>query len=136
MSFEHQDQIVVTGRNGGLMRKVLLGAAIVYVLGSLYFIIHARSRIVKLEAAQTAAKAESAQLLKRLGVAESSVKAESEVLAERVGVTQKDIAARAAALQRQQREAEERLTEQTKQQVGAISGEVAGVKTEVGGSLP
>ena len=113
---------------------MILGVAIVYVVVSLSFIFDARGRIDKLEAAQTAAKAENAQLLKRLGVAETSLKAENQVLAEKVGLTQKEIASRSAALQRQQREAEQRLSEQTKQEVGAVSGEVAGVKTELGGA--
>jgi hypothetical protein len=131
---EQEEQSVPSGSNDSLLRNVILGVAIVYIAVSLYFIFDSRGRIDKLEAAQTAAKAENAQLLKRLGIAETSLKAENQVLAEKVGLTQKDIASRSAALQRQQREAERRLSEQTKQQVGAVSGEVAGVKTELGGA--
>ncbi len=120
--------------SGGMLRNVLLAIAIVYVIVSLYFIFDSRSRIDKLETAQAAAKAENTQLLKRLGIAEASLKAENQVLAEKVGMTQKEIASRSAALQRQQKEAEHRLSEQTKQQVSAVSGEVAGVKTELGGA--
>jgi hypothetical protein len=134
MPDEHEDQSVDTGSTSNLLRNVILGIAVVYVAVSLYFIIDSRGRIDKLEAAQTAAKAENAQLLKRLGIAETSLKAENQVLAEKVGLTQKEIASRSASLQRQQREAEQRLSEQTKQQVGAVSGEVAGVKTELGGA--
>ena len=134
MPDEHEDQSVDTGSTSNLLRNVILGVAVVYVAVSLYFIIDSRGRIDKLEAAQTAAKAENAQLLKRLGIAETSLKAENQVLAEKVGLTQKEIASRSASLQRQQREAEQRLSEQTKQQVGAVSGEVAGVKTELGGA--
>ena len=141
MSEEHDGRIIPPADNldtepsssSGMLRNVLLGIAIVYVIASLYFIVDSRSRIDKLEAAQTAAKAENAQLLKRLGITEASLKAASQaeqVLAEKVGMTQKDIASRSAALQRQQREAEQRLSEQTKQ----VSGEVAGVKTELGGA--
>jgi hypothetical protein len=134
MADEQEEQSVDTGSNGNLLRNVIMGVAIVYVVVSLYFIFDSRGRIDKLEAAQTAAKAENAQLLKRLGIAETSLKAENQVLAEKVGMTQKEIASRSAALQRQQREAEQRLSEQTKRQVGAVSGEVAGVKTELGGA--
>lgn len=130
MPDEHEDQ----SSTGKLLHNVILGVAIVAVAVSLYFIFDSRGRIEKLEAAQTAAKAENAQLLKRLGIAETSLKAENQVLAEKVGLTQKEIASRSASLQRQQREAEQRLSEQTKQQVGAVSGEVAGVKTELGGA--
>jgi len=133
MSEEHDDQGVSTG-SGNLLRYVLLAVAMVYVIASLYFIVDSRGRIDKLEAAQTAAKAENAQLLKRLGIAESSLKAETQVLAEKVGLTQKEIASRSAALQREQRQAEQRITEQTQKQVGAVSGEVAGVRTDLGGA--
>ena len=134
MPDEHEDKGADAGSTGKLLHNVILGVAIVAVAVSLYFIFDSRGRIEKLEAAQTAAKAENAQLLKRLGIAETSLKAENQVLAEKVGMTQKEIASRSAALQRQQREAEQRLSEQTKQQVGAVSGEVAGVKTELGGA--
>lgn len=134
MPDEHEDKSADAGSTGNLLRNVILGVAMVCVAVSLYFIFDSRGRIDKLEAAQTAAKAENAQLLKRLGIAESSLQAENQVLAEKVGMTQKEIASRSAALQRQQREAEQRLSEQTKQQVGAVSGEVAGVKTELGGA--
>jgi hypothetical protein len=119
--------------SGGVTRYVLLAVALIYVIASLYFIVDSRSRIDKLEAMQKAAAAENAQLLKRLGIAESSLKTETRVLAEKVGLTQKEMASRSASLQRQQREAEQNI-EQTRQQVGAVSGEVAGVKTELGGA--
>ncbi len=131
---EHEGRSVEPAVGGSMMRNVLLAIAIVYVVASLYFIFDSRVRIERLEAAQAAAKTENAQLLKRLGIAESSLKTEAQELAEKVGMTQKEIASRSAALQRQQRESEHRLTEQTKQQVGAVSGEVASVKTELGGA--
>ncbi len=131
---EHEGRSVEPAGGRSMMRNVLLAIAIVYVVASLYFIFDSRGRIDKLEAAQAAAKTENAQLLKRLGIAESSLKTEAQELAEKVGMTQKEIASRSAALQRQQRESEQRLTQQTKQQVGAVSGEVAGVKTELGGA--
>jgi hypothetical protein len=138
---EHEGRIIQpadnvdtkTNSSGSMLRNVLLGVAIVYVIASLYFIFDSRSRIDKLEAAQAAAKAENAQLLKRLGVTEASLKAASQaeqVLADKVGMTQKEIASRSASLQRQQKEAEHRLSEQTKQ----VSGEVAGVRSELGGA--
>jgi hypothetical protein len=43
------------------------------------------------------------------------------------------MASRSADLMRQQRASEARLAEQQKQQISAVSGEVAGVKTDVGG---
>jgi hypothetical protein len=117
--------------SGSILRYGIFAVAIVYVIASLYFILDARTRMDKLEAAQAAAKVENAQLLRRM---ESNLKAENQVLAEKVGMTQKEIASRSASLQHQQREAEQRLSEQTKKEVGAVSGEVAGVKTELGGA--
>lgn len=118
---------------GNVLRNVLLGVAIVYVIASLYFIFDLRGRLDKMEAAQKTAAAESAQLLKRLGITESSLKSAAqaqEVLADKVGMTQKEVTARAAQLARQQKEAEARLSAETKQ----VSGEVAGVKTDLGGA--
>ncbi len=134
MSEESEGRSVEPGNNGNMLRNVLLAVALIYVVVSLYLIFDSRGRIGRLEAEQAAAKAENAQLLKRLGIAESGLKTETEQLAEKVGMTQKEIASRSAALQRQQKESEQRLSEQTKQQVGAVSGEVAGVKTELGGA--
>lgn len=134
MSEEHEGQSVEPAARSNVLRKVLLGIAIIYVIASLYSILDLRGRLGNVEAKQKAAAAENAQLLKRLGIAESSLKAETQVLAEKVGMTQKEIASRAASLQRQQKEAEQRISEQTKEQVGAVSGEVAGVKTELGGA--
>jgi hypothetical protein len=122
---------------GSVLHNLLLGVAVVYVIASLYFIFDLRGRLDKLDTAQKTAAAENAQLLKRLGITESSLKTAAqaqEVLADKVGMTQKEVAARAAQLARQQREAEQRLSAETKQQVGAVSGEVAGVKTELGGA--
>jgi hypothetical protein len=131
---EHEGQSVQAAASSNLLRKVLLGVFVVYVIVSVYFIYDSRSRIDNLEAKQKAAAAENAQLLKRLGIAESSLKAETQVLEQKVGLTQKEIASRAASLQRQQKESEARLSEQTEQKVGAVKGEVAGVKTELGGA--
>ena len=135
MSEEIQDQSVDTpATESRLLRNLLIGLAMAYVIVSAYFIVDSHARVEQLEAAQKSAVAENAQLLKRLGVTESALKQSQETLAGKLGMTQKEIANRAAALQRQQREAEERLSQETKQQVGAVTGEVAGVKTELGGA--
>lgn len=120
-----------------LLRNLLLAFAAVYVLVSLYFIADMSGRLGKLEVAQKAALADNAELLKRLGITEASLRNTTqgqEQLAHKLGSTQKEVVSRTSQLAREQKEAEERLTEQTKQQVGAVSGEVAGVKTELGGA--
>ncbi len=132
MPEEPEDQSLPVGQ-GNVLRNVLLGVAIVYVIASLYFIFDLRGRLDKLETAQKTAAAENAQLLKRLGITEASLKSAAqaqEVLADKVGMTQKEVSARAAQLARQQKEAEARLSAETKQ----VSGEVAGVKTDLGGA--
>ncbi|MGH9524807.1 MAG: hypothetical protein ACRD3E_19970, partial [Terriglobales bacterium] len=138
MSDEYQGHSVESHDSPShLLRYVLLGAAMLYVIVSLYFIVDMSGRIAKLEDGQKAATADTAQLLKKLGMTDTNLKqAEQtqEQLASKLGSTQKQVVARTSELAKQQKEAEQRLTEETKQQVGAVSGEVAGVKTELGGT--
>jgi hypothetical protein len=108
---------------------VLLLLAVIYIAGSLYFLFDLRSRITALGSDQDASKAQIADLSKRI----QSADAQNETLARQIGLTKKDLVARATELQRQQREAESRLSEEQKQQIGQVSGEVASMKTDVGG---
>ncbi len=78
---------------------------------------------------EAASKAEIAELTKRMQSAEAS----DQTLAHQVGMTNKELADRAAELQRQQKAAEARLTEEQKEQISQVNGEVANVKTDVGG---
>jgi len=110
-------------------RWVLLLVAIAYVAGSLFLIFNLRSRLDQMAKDQAASSAQITELTRRMQSAEAS----DETLAQQVGMTKKDLAARAAAITRAQRAAEARLAEQQKQQISAVSGEVAGVKTDVGG---
>jgi hypothetical protein len=105
---------------------ILLGVAILYVVGSLYFLFSLNSRLDKLSKDQDAKVME---LTKRM----QSAEAEAETLGRQVGLTKKELASRAAELQRQQRAAEARLAEEQRQQITAVTGEVAGVKTDVTG---
>ncbi len=120
---------VHTASESNAGRWILLLLAAVYVAGSLYFLFNLRGRLDQLSKDQAASSAQIADLTKRM----QSAEADSETLAQQVGLTKKDLAARSAALQRQQREAEARLAAQQKEQIGAVSGEVAGVKTDVTG---
>jgi len=108
---------------------LLLGLAIVYVAVSLYFLFNLRGTVNQLTKENDAAKAQVAALTKRLDSAE----ADTETVAKQIGLTKKELAERSAELLRQQRAAEARLAEEQKQQISAVSGEVAGVKTDVGG---
>lgn len=120
-----------------VLRYVVFGVAMLYVIVSLYFLVDMSGRVAKLEDGQKAAAAEQTQLLKKLGITETSLKEAErtqEELASKLGSTQKQVVARTSELAKQQKEAEQRLSDETKQQVGAVSGEVAGVKTELGGT--
>ncbi len=115
------------------LRNVVLGVAAVYVAASLWFMVDMRGRLEKLEGRQSASEVASADMGKRLTGTQAELKSETSALAGRLGMTQKQLASRAATLQREQQEAEQRLTEQQKQQMTAVTGEVQGVKSEVGG---
>lgn len=138
MPDEIQGHSVTTAEpHNHLLRYVLATVAVLYVAVSLYFIYDMNVRLGKMEDAQKASAAETSQLLKKLGITETQLnKAEQsqEELATKLGHTQKEVVSRTAQLQKQQQEAEKRLSEETKQQVGTVSGEVAGVKTELGGA--
>jgi hypothetical protein len=108
---------------------ILLALAALYVAGSLFFIFDLRGRLDKLSKDQTASSTQIADLGKRM----QSAEADDETLAQQVGLTKREMASRSAELMRQQKASEARLAEQQKQQITAVSGEVAGVKTDVGG---
>jgi hypothetical protein len=113
-----------------LLRNVLLAVAAAYVIASLWLIVDMRHRLEKLEKSQTTTASTLKEAQHRLGSTESTLKASTEALASKLGMTEKELGQRTAELQRQQRAAEQRLTEQHKQ----VTGEVAGVKTELGGA--
>ena len=114
---------------GSTGKWILLALAAIYVAGSLYFIIDLRGRLDKMSKNQVATTAQLADLGRRM----QSAEADDETLARQVGLTKKEMATRSAELLRQQRASEARLAEQQKQQISAVTGEVAGVKTDVGG---
>jgi len=119
----------VQASEGSTGKCILLALAALYVAGSLYFIFDLRGRLDKVSKDQAASSTQLADLGKRM----QSAEADDETLAHQVGLTKKEMAARSADLMRQQRASEARLAEQQKQQISAVTGEVAGVKTDVGG---
>jgi len=108
---------------------ILLLLAIIYAAGSGYFVFNLRQRVEQQSKDQAASTAQIAELSKRM----QSAEADSEALATQLGMTKKELAARSAELQREQRAAEQRLSEEQKKQISAVSGDVANVKTDVGG---
>ena len=124
-----QDVTVMQESSSNTGKWLLLALALVYVATSLYFLVDLRGRVAKLTDDQAAAHKEIGQLTERMQAAE----AEAETLGQQVGITKKELAERAKQLQAAQRAAEERLAKEQKEQISAVSGEVAGVKTDVGG---
>lgn len=114
------------------LRNVLLAVGAVYVIVSLYLLFDMHGRLAKVESTQATATVNYDKLARRVAENEANVKASQQAIAKQVGLTEEQLARRTAELQRQQRAAESRLIEQG-QQIGQVSGEVAGVKGEVAG---
>jgi chromosome segregation ATPase len=111
---------------------ILLFVAIIFVAASVYGYVTTQQHVEKLTKDLGDSQNQVAELKNRMQTAEAS----EETLAHQVGLTKKELAQRAAELQAQQRLAESRLEKEeneSKAQIGQVSGEVAGVKTDVGG---
>jgi DNA repair exonuclease SbcCD ATPase subunit len=125
-----QDEVTVVQESSSNTAKwllLLLGA--IYVAASLYLLVDLRGRVSSLHERQAATAKELSALTERM----QSAEAEAETLGQQVGITKKELAQRAAQLQAAQREAEARLAKEQKEQITAVSGDIAGVKTDVGG---
>lgn len=123
---------VQTG-SSSVLRNVIIGIVGVYVVFSLYFSYQLNQRIAALETKQVQSEE---SLGKKIAATQSRMESNQSEFQRKVGETEQAFQARAASLARQQKEAESRLTEEQKKQqeaLGAVTGEVAGVKTEVGG---
>src|SRR5579871_4715235 len=101
------------GAEGNAGKWILIILAVIYVAGSLYFLFNLRGRLDQADKNQAASKAEIAELTKRMQSAEAS----DETLAHQVGMTKRELAERAAELQRQQKAAEARLSQEQKEQI-------------------
>ena len=118
--------------HGSILRYVLLGVALIYVLASLYFMYTLKGRLDVLDQKQQAMEAAQSELTARIHSTRSELK---EALTTEVGSTKQEIARRAAELEQQQKSSAAQLKaaqSQQGQQIAAVSGEVTGVKTEVG----
>jgi outer membrane murein-binding lipoprotein Lpp len=122
-------EVQAARRQNTIWKWVVWVFALLYVAGSVYFILDLRGRLQKVEHSSESLRGDVRELNHKLGDAQ----ADTDTLASQLGITKKELARRTAELQRQQRAAEQRLSEQQKQQISAVSGDIAGVKTEVGG---
>ena len=129
MSDQGEHVTVVQETGGNALKWILLLLGLIYVAGSLYFLFDLRGRLDKVGKEQVASQAQIGELTQRM----QSAEAEAETLGQQVGLTKKDLAAKAAQLQSAQRAAEARIAKEQKEQITAVTGDIAGVKTDVGG---
>jgi small-conductance mechanosensitive channel len=118
--------------HGAIVRYVLLGVALIYIVASLYFMYTLKGRLDMLDQKQQTMEAAQSELTARIHSTRSELK---EALTTEVGSTKQEIAKRAAELEQEQKSASAQLKaaqNQQGQQIAAVSGEVSGVKTEVG----
>jgi hypothetical protein len=118
--------------HSSILKYVLLGVALLYVLASLYFMYTLKNRLDAVDQKQQTLGSAQTDLAARLHSTKSEFK---EALTSEVGLTKQEIARKAAELERQQKAGEAKLSAaqtQQGQQIAAVSGEVTGVKTEVG----
>ncbi len=133
---EEGEQVTVvqtTSEGSSAGKWILLILAVLYVAGSLYFLVNLRTRIDDLGKGQAASNQEIAELSKRM----QSAEADSETLAKQLGMTKKELADRSAELVKAQRASEQRFSkaqEQTNSQISKVNSDVAGVRTDLGGA--
>ncbi|HEY6348760.1 MAG TPA: hypothetical protein VI636_05060 [Candidatus Angelobacter sp.] len=114
-----------------IVRNILLGLGGIYIIATIVFGIMAFNRIDELERKQNA---RGEELLKKVEDSNSQNRASVDALMQKMGMTRQDLTKKAAVLQREQKEVASRVeaeAEQNKQQFGAVSGAVTGVKTDV-----
>jgi chromosome segregation ATPase len=114
-----------------VVRNILLAVAVIYMIGSVIFMVQAQNRISDLEKQQTAVHKE---LAKKIEDSNGQMRASVNVLADKVGVTHKELSKKASDLQAQEQATQSRLKddeEATKKQFGEVAGEVSGVKGQV-----
>lgn len=117
---------------GWILKWVLLAAAAIYVIASLYLLYDMRMRIVALEQKEQGLEVKQADLGERLHATSSEFK---QALTSEVGLTKQEMAARAAELERQQKAAAAKFSaaqSQQGKQIAAVNSEVSNVKTDVG----
>ncbi len=118
-----------------MVRNILLAVGGIFVVVVIIFMIHVYGRFDDFERKQAA---NQEVVAKKIAELSSQNQASLGALAQRIGMTQQELKRKASDLQRQEKETAARLAaqaaveEQTKQQIGAITGEVSGVKGDVG----
>src|SRR5262249_6056884 len=104
---------------------------VVFVIGSVIFMVQAQNRLNDMENRQKAALNDMA---KKMDDSNGQLRAEIKVIASNAGLTQKELVKKASALQAEENATRAQLRsdeESTKQQFGAVNNEVNGVKGQV-----
>ena len=108
---------------------ILIVVAVLVIAGFGYAHYMTHSQVEKLNADVSASQAQVKELQNRMQTAE----AQEEALAQQAGMTKKELSRRTSELVAAQKAAESRLEAQQKEQITAVTGDIAGVKTDVGG---
>jgi hypothetical protein len=130
-----QEQPESLSDRSGILKYVVLVAAAIYVVASLYLLYGMRTHIAGLEQRQQALETQQAELGQRLHATSSEIKQQ---LTSEVGATKQELAERAAELEKEQKAAAAAAAKlsaaqsQQGKQLAAVSGEVTNVKTDVG----
>jgi chromosome segregation ATPase len=124
----------VPQNDGGspVVRNILMVVGLLYVIGSVVFMVQAQNRLGDMEKRQAASEQE---LLKKMTDSNAQLHASLSVLADKAGMNHKELSKKAAALQEEEKATAERLKtdeDSTKQQFGAVTTEVSGVKGDLG----
>ncbi len=113
--------------NAGKWILIIVAVLVVAGFGYAHYTTH--SQLEKLNADLSASQSQVKELQNRMQTAE----AQEETLAQQAGMTKKELARRTSELVAAQKAAESRLAQQQKEQISAVTGDIAGVKTDVGG---
>ncbi|HJX82762.1 MAG TPA: hypothetical protein VJ723_00300 [Candidatus Angelobacter sp.] len=119
-----------------MIGKIVMAAAGIYVVVSIVLMVMLFGRIDDLKKDQAASQATlQKELQHKISENNTQTRSSLDALAQQVGMTKQELTRRAASFQAKEQATETRLAadeEQTKQQLGAVAGEVNGVKTDVG----
>lgn len=124
-------------REPNSLKTGIIIAAVVYVLGSAWYLYSLGSRLQKVETEQQAAthklEQQNQALIERLGLTESTLKQSTNSLQSKLTKAQREAAARAAELSKQEEQTEQQL-QKSQQQLSSVSTDLGGVKTDLTGA--
>src|SRR5579859_7112964 len=117
-----ESEVIHTENQSTAGKWILLVLAILFVAASAYGFVMLNKKVSQLTTDLSSSQAQVGELQKRM----QSAEAQEETLGQKLGMTKKELAQRAAQLQAQQKASEIRLEKEQKEQIGQVTGEVAG----------